>query len=307
MKKLFLFSLFLFFSTQVNAVSLENYCFDGYYKIPNEKVCSRAPKCGGKSYDEVASLPAPNPQECMGDKDGQRIGCQGYVPLCCYEVARTGDPTMCVGYWERLWCHPDQCSQIDLDKGRECNNGNRGNCSCGHAFKSWCKGADAPNPPVPLETRLGLKLQTSTPTPFSTIKPINSPKTEPIQFFTPILITPTPTKTTFDRRIFPLPTSSYQYKFPTVVYPQIASRPASLLRPGFFLSDVESMTEKIKIIYQEKIKRIKKEIQTIKEPVVSVYFYIKGIDSQFEQLINGKIIDLFNQLKQFRIYELINF
>ncbi len=315
MKKLFLFFLFLFFSTQVQAISLENYCSDGYYKIPNEKVCSRAPKCGGKSYEEVAALPAPNPQECMGDKDG-RTGCQGYVPLCCYEVARTGDPLMCVGYWERLWCHPDQCARIDPEKSRVCNGGQPGTCQCGHAFEFWCQGADAPHPPVPLETRLGLRLPTSTPTPTSTIKPTptsiikptptsiikptptsiinptNTPKIEPSPYFTPtpIFFTPTPTKPVFHPTVFLSPTISF--------YPQVSIFPIPILKQKFQWPDFKKLAEKIKIAYQENRRKIQKEVRVIKKPIVNSYLYIKKIDTRLENFINRQIVSFINQLKQ---------
>lgn len=301
MKKLFLFFLLFFFSTQVQAMSLENYCVDGYYKIPNEKVCSRAPKCGGKNYEEVAALPEPNPQECMGDNDGQRIGCQGYVPLCCYEIVRTGDPTMCVGYWERLWCHPDQCAKIDQEKGRVCNGGHPGTCRCGYAFRSWCQGADAPRPPVSLEMRLGVKFSTSTPTPssFSTIKQNNTPANQLTQPFIPTLIvfTPKPTKPVYST-IYPSPTPKPQYQFPTFAYPQVSTLPTPSLMPRFSLTDMEAMTEQIKIIYQENSQKVKKEVQAIKEPVINGYSYIKRIDTQLENFINVHIINLFNHLKQ---------
>lgn len=188
--------------------SLENYCQDGYYKIPNEQICSRAPKCGGKSYDEVAALPEPDSSTCMGNTDGNRRGCKGWVPLCCYEVARTGDPLMCVGYWERLWCYPGQCEQIDQEKGRVCNNGQPGICMCGHAFKSWCKGADSPEPPIPLEIRLGLSTLTPSPLPVCICKEdgtcdnsCNFEKLNNTNYSTPI-------KCSLSSSIFPTPLSA---------------------------------------------------------------------------------------------------
>ncbi len=101
----------------------------------------------------------PDYGECTDESKGPLIGnppnsnpFYGYVPLCCYEVARTHDPEKCVSHWERLWCHPDQCAQINNASGCE-----GGNCQCGEGLKTWCEqvGCDL-QPPVPLTTRLNL-------------------------------------------------------------------------------------------------------------------------------------------------------
>ncbi len=144
-------------------VSLDQYCAEGYYVIPGEKRCSRAPKCGGAPYDSykwvAENVPMPDYGECTDEGKGPLIGnppntnpFYGYVPLCCYEVARTHDPERCVSHWERLWCHPDQCAQINNASGCE-----GGDCQCGEGLKTWCdqKGCDL-KPPVPLSTRLNL-------------------------------------------------------------------------------------------------------------------------------------------------------
>src|SRR3989344_5756899 len=107
---LILSTSFLFLAKPISAeTSLEPYCKNGYYEIPGEQICSRAPYCGGYGYDELnTDSKTPNQQSCMGDGPGGREdkGCAGYVPACCYEVARTGQFTKCIGYWERLWCAP---------------------------------------------------------------------------------------------------------------------------------------------------------------------------------------------------------
>ncbi len=190
-------------------ISLEPYCTDGYYKIPTENtVCSRAPNCGGYGYDELNTQDKmPNPQACMGDGDSgrQEKGCAGYVPLCCYEMARTGDYTKCIGYWERLWCTKSQCDVAVSNgaSGSQCG----GSCGdCGHAFKSYC-GEDKSE--IPLSTRLGGSAppasptsQAATPTsPPSELTP-TSTQTVPTQTLTPtrsqtpsITSTTTPTAT----------------------------------------------------------------------------------------------------------------
>lgn len=164
-------------------ISLEQYCKDGYYQIPGEKKCSRAPNCGGKGYDELNKAELmPDHNDCLDEGRGMVIGnppnssaFYGYVPLCCYEMARTGDPLKCIGYWERLWCHPDQCKAIDNDHG--CGGGA---CQCAHAMKGWCETRKCNMlPPVPLEVRLGLKKPTPTVPPPPTAPPYIPPTRPP--------------------------------------------------------------------------------------------------------------------------------
>jgi len=196
---LILYSLFLILPSPSFALSLESYCKNGYYIIPGEDQCSRAPKCGGKSYDDVKDLPQPNPQACMDGKEPQKNGCAGYVPLCCYEVERLRDPAMCIGYWERLWCTPSQCTNLDPAKEAFCNGGS-GNCMCSHAFGTYC----GDKPPVPLETRLGMQ---TPPTPLPTKIPPTTipPTTIPTKVIPPTVV---PTKVILPTTI---PTQSNNY------------------------------------------------------------------------------------------------
>lgn len=142
-------------------VNLQSYCKDGFYQIPGEKKCSRAPHCGGFDYDQLNKIEfMPNPNDCLDEGAGMIVGnppassaFYGYVPLCCYEMARTKNPEMCIGYWERLWCHPEQCSEINNETG--CGGGA---CQCAHAMKGWCEMRNCTMlPPVPLEVRLGMQ------------------------------------------------------------------------------------------------------------------------------------------------------
>lgn len=153
-------------------ISLEPYCSEGWYQIPGEKKCSRSPKCGGPPFDDYAwvshNIPFADNNDCLAEGRGMLIGDPpnssaffGYVPLCCYEMARLQDPEMCVGYWERLWCHPDQCAQIDNATG--CGGGE---CQCGHAITTWCAQAGCDlQPPVPLSERLHVAAEPPTNTP----------------------------------------------------------------------------------------------------------------------------------------------
>lgn len=162
---IFFFGFFSFFSvSSVLAQTLENYCTGGYYVIPGEKKCSRAPGCGGYTYDDL------NKDSLMMDHDyclgqGVVIGNpstrpeEGYFPLCCYEMERTGDYTKCIGYWERLWCASSQCKNAAKNGASDSQCG--GDCQCatsseGHGLQDV--------QPVPLSQRLNSS--TVTPTPF---------------------------------------------------------------------------------------------------------------------------------------------
>ncbi|GIW63426.1 MAG: hypothetical protein KatS3mg091_228 [Patescibacteria group bacterium] len=216
---IFLFGYFL-----VSAQSLEPYCKDGYYEIPNEPICSRAPNCDGYGYDKTAELPYPNPQACMGDGNN-RFGCDGWVPLCCYEVARTGDFTKCVGYWERLWCSPYQCDAARDNGASDDQCG--GSCMCGHAFKSYC----GKRPALPLEdrlsgkysygTRINLPTPTAVPTPTLTLAPTQAPiPTESRPYVTVVYSIPTLT---------PVPTEVFYGLNPTPT--QLTIQPTSTPTP----------------------------------------------------------------------------
>jgi len=201
-----------------STISLEGYCSGGYYRIPNEKVCSRAPKCGeykNISYDAFASQFSSyaSPQDCMGSTDETRAsnGCGGYVPLCCYEMERLRDPEMCIGYWERMWCHPTQCAAINNATG--CGGGD---CQCAHAWSGWCPMPGSAASPVSLEVRLGqvvptpLSGATNTPVP-PTAVPTSGPTATPIPTSPPIPLSGAPTSYVFQPTSIPLsgtPTST---------------------------------------------------------------------------------------------------
>lgn len=207
-------------------ISLEPYCQDGYYNIPGEPRCSRAPNCGGYGYDELNTTDKmPNPQSCMGDGSGRNDkGCAGYVPVCCYEMARTGRYTKCIGYWERIWCTKPQCDQAAANGASNSECG--GDCGdCGHAFKTYC-GPD--KQAVPLAQRLGIgapptATNTQAPPPTSTFTPR---PIQPTATFTPTTAPNQPTqRPTAPMATFtPVPTAPpgnvpTTVKQPTVVKP----------------------------------------------------------------------------------------
>ncbi|MDA1317186.1 MAG: hypothetical protein O3B87_04135 [bacterium] len=159
-------------------ISLVGYCSSGYYQIPTEsKICSRAPGCGGYNYDTLNTDSwrfgmtggSESHNACMGDgPDRATGGCAGYVPLCCYEMARTGDYTKCIGYWERLWCAKSQCNEAASKGASDSQCG--GSCNCGNAFGSYC----GDKPVVPLAQRLGIQQPTNSPQPTNTPRPAST-------------------------------------------------------------------------------------------------------------------------------------
>ena len=170
-------------------------------------ICSRAPNCGGYGYKELNKIDKmPNPQKCEGDNGGKGRGCNGWVPLCCYEMARTGDFKKCIGYWERLWCTPSQCNQAQANGASNSQCG--GNCQCAHAFKTYCGNV----PPIPLKVRLEGKLPYGAPyhpeQPSPTIIPSISNYISP--FPTRLSISPIPSPTSpppqLTHYFFPSPT-----------------------------------------------------------------------------------------------------
>jgi len=203
-------------------ISLEPYCKDGYYSIPGEPAkCSRAPNCGGYNYDDLnTESKMPNPQSCTTDPHA----CGGYPPLCCYEMARTGDYTKCIGYWERLWCPEQLCAEARQNGASDEQCG--GSCQCSHAFEHYCgndvqivslaqrlgvTGAATPtstSTPIPDATatptvQAGTPTNTpttqpgttNTPTSTPTNIPINTPTNTPTNTYTPVPPTNTPTST----------------------------------------------------------------------------------------------------------------
>ena len=284
-----LYSLFFILPSSSYALSLESYCKDGYYQIPGEDQCSRAPNCGGRGYDDVAALPQPNPQACMGDGAArEQNGCAGYVPVCCYEVQRTHDPTMCVGYWERLWCTPSQCANLDPEKAAICGGGN---CQCAHAFKSYC----GDKPPISLETRLGMQVQPTTP-PTQALRPTSIPLTS-----VPPTTVPTPTKVIIPTYSSTQPTNpSIRPPFinPTQVPQKYTNYPTStpFLHPtntelpisigvGIFQASIKDAITSMKISITKTVIASKKALDLPSyagEKILS-------LDQQLEMFMNGMI------------------
>lgn len=217
-------------------MSLEPYCknsdgeYDGYYHEPGDSMlCSRAPWCGplytkllngesagdpsdsnGYDYDTInTDAYKPNSGACAdrGGAQGTYVN-QGLYPLCCYEISRTGNAQKCIGYFERKYCHPTQCSQIirnDADcaafgyTSAQCaiiKNMNqeigRSDFACGDALVGWGHDTSQIATPVPLSARYpGTQAGTATPT-IAQASPTPIPTTTASQ---PPTATQTPTAT----------------------------------------------------------------------------------------------------------------
>ncbi|PJE63958.1 hypothetical protein COU89_00420 [Candidatus Roizmanbacteria bacterium CG10_big_fil_rev_8_21_14_0_10_45_7] len=165
-----LFLLYVFSVVVVRAeVNLSNYCKDGWYNLPGfENNCSRAPQCGGVSYEETENM-SYDWNRCLGDgKDGRGgKACAGIIPACCYALEKTGNALMC-NWPERGYCHPTQCEKIQ---------GNRQNC--GSPIKTWCLSIDGHDsiPYISLEQRMGLPPTQPTSTTAPTQSPVATPTT----------------------------------------------------------------------------------------------------------------------------------
>jgi hypothetical protein len=159
---IFLLLSSFFFYSNVFAIGnndLQTLCHnpDGMYDF-----CSQAPQCGDYASDKWDDELPPNgnyPQRWL-DKSTALWGqygdlftqvcwgfsystCQGYVPLCCYEMVRTGDPHMCNGY-DPKYCLPKQCIE--------------GSAGCGSGTKYYasrrCPSVNIDNlNPIPLSQR----------------------------------------------------------------------------------------------------------------------------------------------------------
>jgi len=273
-----------------SGISLEGYCQGGYYKIPTEAdmVCSRAPNCGGYDYKQLNTTEKmPNPQKCMGDNGGKDRGCNGWVPLCCYEVARTGDFTKCIGYWERLWCAPSQCDEAKQNGASDSQCG--GDCQCAHAFKTYCGNV----PPIPLKVRLDGTLPYGAP--YSQKK---SPSPTPTTIIPTLMVaTPTPYR---PRRPRPSPTSPIPTKLtPRRPIPTLTPIPANRRFPSPVPSPLFPPTKtapgRIKIRF--KLPSINlaplkiafhKTMNTINKPIVKTI----QIDRMIENKINRFLLKL---------------
>ncbi len=140
----FLFLIFFFLTLPAFAINdLTSLCSGGRYDY-----CSQAPKCG--EYPEWNAAWEQKSRELWDPvifEYCQKMNCQGYVPLCCYEMVRTKDPDKCAGY-DTLYCLPSQCDQVPGSYEKK---------SCAHGAIYYCPknhGVDARSiQPIPLSQR----------------------------------------------------------------------------------------------------------------------------------------------------------
>ncbi len=190
--------------------SLQTYCQDGYYNIPGESRCSRAPDCGGFTLAQVDTIEMMPNKDCLKQVvlgRPQTDACNGYPPACCYEMARLGDFTKCNGYWERLWCSPDLCQAAEQNgaSDNQCEGGN--GCLCAHAYEFYCKD-NGMKKAVPIEVRLGLAVASPPPpTPTNIPQPTEIPTLSPTNYLEPPPTTvPIRRPTAFPTQQFIIPT-----------------------------------------------------------------------------------------------------
>jgi hypothetical protein len=141
-------------TTSAFAAEADNYCRNGVYYVKNpdnpngELSCGRG-VCDGVSYEGTASIDAKGNGKCWWGDSDCGPACKGYVPLCCYKMAETGDAKDCP-FPERKYCRHDQCNR--QTKNEDAN--------CGSGISTYC--ADIPNcledrddvPVLSLEDRL---------------------------------------------------------------------------------------------------------------------------------------------------------
>jgi len=211
--------------------SLEPYCSGAHFNIPTEDPsCHRASDECGVSYESTKNVPY-DYNRCLGNGIAERSTkvCAGYVPLCCYEVERTGIPTKCP--WpEDEYCHPQQCAKIKPELRNSCYDGRNHKCYCGNALNHWCIQTDGlPSVPyIPLETRFGMQPPAPTDTPSAAPSPTSVTQPTP---------TPQPTATPQPTRpLYPttaITPTSYQIPTSAVVKPTIRNNiyPTSLPPP----------------------------------------------------------------------------
>lgn len=108
------------------ASNWDSLCRDGVYyvKDPNgngEIGCGRAPNCDDTSYGDTAGI-AWNGKNgsCWVGSGSCGPACKGFVPLCCYKMAESGNAEDCA-FPERKYCRQDQCKKQTAD----------GNCGSG--------------------------------------------------------------------------------------------------------------------------------------------------------------------------------
>lgn len=271
----------------------------------------------------------------MGDGDGGRQdkGCAGYVPVCCYEMARTGDFTKCVGYWERLWCPEVLCQQA---KSRGASDSQCGGCQCGHAFNTYC-GAD--KQPIPLAQRLGVTQapsntpppptatpsltsvpHTATPVPptATSSPPSNTPTlppNTPTLSSTPPSATPTvyvptqqptplpgqsgqPSQPIFPTTIPPIQPSSYDP--PPSTMPTASAGEIDLWSPPVSFPTIEFTSPREVAREIVTIERVEKLNQTTEVPLAAVkagVMKVKDVDHELEVFVQSYLDILFFKVK----------
>lgn len=185
------------------ATNWDSLCRDGVYYVKNpngsgEIGCGRAPNCDDTSYGDTAGIAWDGKNgACWVGSGACGPACKGFVPLCCYKMAESGNAEDCA-FPERKYCRQDQCKKQTAD------------ANCGSGINDYCVKRDkclADRDDVPiisLEDRVaGRKTPsggnqtppTNTPVPPTdppTQQPQNTPTQQPNNPTVPAQATPTP-------------------------------------------------------------------------------------------------------------------
>ncbi|OGK13896.1 hypothetical protein A2861_02960 [Candidatus Roizmanbacteria bacterium RIFCSPHIGHO2_01_FULL_38_15] len=296
------------YAAELANVSLEPYCKDGYYSIPGEpEKCSRAPGCGGYDYDELNVInKMPNPQSCTTNPHA----CGGKPPLCCYEMARTGDFTKCIGYWERLWCPKQLCDEARANGASDGQCG--GSCQCNHAFGHYCGDnvkiisiaerlgqtapTSTPNTPTPTSTQAPQPPTASptTPRPVNTATTIPSP-TRPNTTQAPAVTTAGQPTLTSPAQI-PTPTTQTQAQQPTTATSQ--SQDDDTVLPTFEPPRFELPKIAIKdVVKPENIEKMNKATDPPLTAVKDGFETIQKYDQKLESFVERYVKFFYEAIK----------
>lgn len=97
----------------------DQHCEDGIYYVKNpnntnEQISCGRGVCDGVSYSETANINHVSAGKCWVGTSTCGPACQGFVPLCCYKMAETGNAEDCP-FPERGFCMRQQCEKQTQD------------------------------------------------------------------------------------------------------------------------------------------------------------------------------------------------
>lgn len=113
-------------TTSAFAAEADDSCREGVYYVknpdnPGEEISCGRGKCGGVSYEGTASIDHVKAGKCWVGNSACGPACKGFVPLCCYKMAETGDAKDCP-FPERGFCMKQQCNRQTQNVDSACGN-----------------------------------------------------------------------------------------------------------------------------------------------------------------------------------------